>query len=939
MWWLGLALAAPLIEEVQAPSLRWETVRSEHFVVHYSVDRRSGEGDRLAAERVLAEGEALWLPMCAEVEYFPVERVHVLLLPEDGINGWTWPSWDWIVLSDHPGGVLERLRGPMDPLRLVLRHELGHFLHLKKAKRMVEPVEGVELTVSLRHGPSNVATEAALEWSTLGPHWWSEGSAEGVGVSAGLGQVSAEQRHTVSAAADGDRLLQDAWFTRYVKDDWGDSERSYQQGLAFVRWLEDTYALDIAELADEVARRGGVRPALRALTGLSERQLRADFQVGVGGGTVPAGATRPGRWELWPQGREGRVAYHGGGYLLVESREPESVAGLGGEAVWGPRLVVPISYGSRYSMVDDVAVVVGRDALRTGLDVSVLDRGELFLVDLSGDWLPEADAVRDRARALPDTVHGMDPVLSPDGRELAWVRAVDGGGTLMRGPVEGPYTEVAGGPGEWWRTPVFLPDGRLLAVHRIGDQAEIAEVSEGRVVHWTASAASEADLAVTPTGEVLFTADYAGAREVYQLTPATGRIERLTDERGVLHTPSMTPAGDLLVARPTAEGVALAGVPAADLLHEEVTGRFHDMPFTAVPLAVPGYEVLSRPGFSPVAITPFVAVTMGAADDVDLGAGLAFATHAYDDGREVHGAFWLGEEAGGSLGARRRLGPLQLTVDGGHQLWERPTPRRKLEGWRSWGGAELTLERGVMAGTLGAHAAEIGIREAGKLGLVAGTAELRAHDARRVDLAIEGYDFAVGAELGREGQAYAQGWMHLDVEARAPSSIRGAWRHHHAVLAGLDLLASTSVHPWLMPRAGGLGDQALLGRTVALPGYPELAIAADALVVARLGYRVPLARWRRMVGPYFAEGATFEVDGHLGAAGGALPADVGGRLVLRGTVRDARWDLAVRLAQPLSTVSVGDIDGDDVFDALPGAPRERTELMRPRLIFELGRVK
>ena len=43
--------------------------------------------------------------MCAEFDYYLKERVHVLVLNQgDELEGFTIPTFDWIVMSANPGG-------------------------------------------------------------------------------------------------------------------------------------------------------------------------------------------------------------------------------------------------------------------------------------------------------------------------------------------------------------------------------------------------------------------------------------------------------------------------------------------------------------------------------------------------------------------------------------------------------------------------------------------------------------------------------------------------------------------------------------------------------------------------------------------------------------------------------------------------------------------
>ncbi|MCO4744370.1 MAG: hypothetical protein KC912_06240 [Proteobacteria bacterium] len=985
---IALSLGAPVVEQAQAPSLAFQAVRSQHFEVHYA--RSRGEDQLLAAERVLAEAEAAWLPLCAEIEYFPVERTHILLLPDDGMQGWTWPSWDWIVLSAHPGGTLELQRGPMDPLRLILRHELAHLLHLKKSKWLAESVQSVEVSASVWSGRRNTRVDAGLEFAGIGPYWWSEGSAEALVINAGLGEVGAEREATLRTSLTEYRWLGEEWRTRFEKQDWGDSERSYQQGRAFVHWLEATEGLRIAELSDDVARTGSVTRSLRRLTGSTQEQLVDGFvaQIDVAGrerGTAGAeleehvkptprrsdaaedARERTGVWDLWPTpSPDGRwYAQHDRGVVRVERREASSFAALGGD---GPadldRIVIPVHYGSRFTFVpgEQAVVVVGEDAL-TGLDLSVRNVSRLVRVDLSGDetslgtesWgISTPRSLRKRSTPVPGTEHAWDPAVSSDG-ELAWIRVSEGGGQLMRGPLSGPFSVVAGESGHWWRTPVFLPDGRLIAIHRVGDRADIVEVHGDRALTaLTSSLSQEAELSVTPDGQVLFTADLEGFRDVFSLDPDTGEVRQLTERFGGAHTPAMTADGDLLFVETTAHGFKAMGIEADALLDRTVSDPFTGHPLSTAVLPVPDYEAVSGRGLVPWSITPFAHVGMGGVDDLDLVGGAVVSTRSWHDAFDGRLTLWVGEELGAATQLRQRLGPLDLRIAALHGISERPVNGVKLESSQSEASVDLGLRRGPFAVWTGGRAARVGFRDLGAVGLAAGRVSLLATEVSRGGLMAEGVRAELSAEVGQQdGNRFWRGWFDVSADARLPRELGAAWRRHHALLVGLHVAAADPTsHPWLRPRAGGMGRESLLGSVTAFPGYPELAFTGDALVVAKLGYRLPLGRWRRAAGAWFIEGASLEGMTHVGQAwsAGSVPGlddgitgtpwagDVGGRLIVHGTVRDSRWDLGIRVAVPLTGVPVSDIDGDDVFDVLPAPAALRDELPSPRFMLEFGRL-
>ena len=71
------------------------------------------------------------------------------------------------------------------------------------------------------------------------PYWFSEGVAELVSEQAGVNRWTPERAATLRASVLDDRLLEsERWGNRGLLDDWYDPERAYQEGYAFLRWLE-----------------------------------------------------------------------------------------------------------------------------------------------------------------------------------------------------------------------------------------------------------------------------------------------------------------------------------------------------------------------------------------------------------------------------------------------------------------------------------------------------------------------------------------------------------------------------------------------------------------------------------------------------------------------------------------------------------------------------
>jgi hypothetical protein len=110
------------------PGLRWRTLETKSFYVHFS-ERHRNEARVVAgiAEQILPRHTAL-------LRWKPRSRIHVVLLDSaDFSNGLASPlpfNYSWIFLSPPDDGELLQSR---EWLELVLTHELFHLVHLDKA--------------------------------------------------------------------------------------------------------------------------------------------------------------------------------------------------------------------------------------------------------------------------------------------------------------------------------------------------------------------------------------------------------------------------------------------------------------------------------------------------------------------------------------------------------------------------------------------------------------------------------------------------------------------------------------------------------------------------------------------------------------------------------------------------------------------------------------
>ena len=271
------------------PALRWRTLQTEHFEIHFAEQSR-GEARRVAAiaERVYARTTRL-------LDWQPQRRTQIVLFNSgDFSNGFASPvpyNASGIFLSPPDQGELLQDR---EWLELVISHELFHIVHLDKAS-------GAPLNLRNVLGRLLFAFPNALE-----PSWVIEGLAvldesDGqrrygrLGNTYFEGQMRAEVArglrplHEVNAGGRGFPLNRDylygSYFFLYLQERYG-------QGA--VRAFIDDYSRNIVPFKIDSTAQAVTGKSMDAVWAEYQEWLRARF----------SGAPRD-----WVQGRELRRAY------------------------------------------------------------------------------------------------------------------------------------------------------------------------------------------------------------------------------------------------------------------------------------------------------------------------------------------------------------------------------------------------------------------------------------------------------------------------------------------------------------------------------------------------------------------------------------------------------------------------------------------------------
>jgi hypothetical protein len=258
--------------------LNWKTLETEHFAFHYPESKvKEGNDHYLTAEysarRFATIAEENWYDMCAQFNFFLKEKIHVLVLNQgDELQGFTIPTWDWIVMGAHPGGgMFSYSRGRMEWFSTVFAHEFAHVVSLKAYAAHAEPTFVTALgglyENGINVGPrgfglNHVSAGLELPFADSDSVWWTEGGAEFWSGATNVNWWTSARDRTIRTSVLEDRLLTfEEWNTRYGKSQtgWNEGERYYQGGHSFALYLRERFGERVmAQFALEYGR--GWRP-------------------------------------------------------------------------------------------------------------------------------------------------------------------------------------------------------------------------------------------------------------------------------------------------------------------------------------------------------------------------------------------------------------------------------------------------------------------------------------------------------------------------------------------------------------------------------------------------------------------------------------------------------------------------------------------------------
>ncbi len=282
------------------PDVDWNTLETEHFVIHWPESSRPRDDEHyftsgFTAAQVAEIAEEVYPRVCGRVGYFVEEKTHIVIYDQDRGwegNGFALAEWNWVGIAADWASTY-RPRGRMEFIADVVAHEYAHIVSLKAYQPLSEGSTGLQIgglaedeewlrrwgTEPSVHTNADIGADVLIV--TDGPIWWVEGTAELWSHLSGYNFWGSSREafmrvHTL----DGKLPSIDEWTTQ--ADKWGiEPERNYQSGYSFGLYLNERYGEDMYARFDTLS---GERfhwswdRVVEEATGQSTEQLNSDWR-------------------------------------------------------------------------------------------------------------------------------------------------------------------------------------------------------------------------------------------------------------------------------------------------------------------------------------------------------------------------------------------------------------------------------------------------------------------------------------------------------------------------------------------------------------------------------------------------------------------------------------------------------------------------------------
>jgi Tol biopolymer transport system component len=547
------------------PSLRWKTVETEHFSIHFY------EGEEEIARRLAGMAEEVYATLSGKFDARPWGRTQVVVVDNhDLANGFTTViPYNLVVLRVVPPLSDSTLADYDDWLRELFIHEYTHVVHITDTRY---PAKALKLLFGKLVAPNG-----------LSPGWVTEGIAtyfETAETNRGRGRSSfTDMLLRTDILKDRFLHLDQMAGTQY---EWPAWQAQYLYGVGFWRYLAETYG---EEKIAEFSHKYGASLWFFSLNNKAKRTFKKEGK----------GQSFYKLWREWKETLEQKYS------RVREELEKEGLRE--GEPFLTPKK------GESFSLVtfspDGESVAYQANSihhpqelrlrdLSSGRERVLLKKREIQQIGFSPDGtklavsnvgshkrynqfsdLHEITIESGKVKQLTKGKRARDPDFSPDGKKIVAVLQETGRAKL------GVYDIET----EEWKTvdeafqfdhPRWLPDGRSVAVsiHAKGQRdLWIVDTLSGKRKRITSNIAIEDRPAVDHKNRtVYFSSDETGIPNLYRYDLKSGRIARVTNVLTGAFAPSVAPDGTVAFQYYNGKGFEIRKIDEGGMVGERFRG-------------------------------------------------------------------------------------------------------------------------------------------------------------------------------------------------------------------------------------------------------------------------------------------------------------------------------------------------------------------------------
>ena len=548
-------------EKAVHAGLRWQTLETKHFLVHYH------DGAERTARVIAKVAEDIYGPVTTLYEHEPDQKVSIAVIDyEDNSNGAAY-FYDNKILIWSPALDFD-LRGTHNWLRNVIAHEFTHIVQIQTSMKFGRKFPGIylqwlnyeeERRQDVLYGYPNTVVSYPISGFII-PSWFAEGVAQYNRPELSYDYWDSHRDMILRSYVLDSAMLSWNEMSVFGKTSLG-NESSYNAGFALTKYLSETYGQDvIPKIAKNISRTNMVTidQAIERTIGKTGEQvydewknhLSSDYQrrvesilpnkvegtriADVGFGNMNPAFSLDGKKIAYVSNKEADYFGLSSLYLYdVATKEEKMIVG-------GIRSTVTWSLDGKkiyYSKLTDNQTV--------GFKIS-----DLFVYDLENE----------EELQLTKGLRAANPSLSPDGKLLSF--AVGNDGTMNVGVAdttgENPRQITKYKNGEQVYLPKWSPDGNNIVFgYSFREEQDIASVNieNGEVEMLVTGIPDDRNPSYSADGKYLyFVSDRTGIFNIYKMEIASKQIEQISNVLGGAFTPSVSDSGKIAYSLYTSKG-------------------------------------------------------------------------------------------------------------------------------------------------------------------------------------------------------------------------------------------------------------------------------------------------------------------------------------------------------------------------------------------------